>query len=604
MLRVVCDCGAKLKLPEEHLGRAVTCPKCQTVMRAVSGGGQVLEFDCRLVIVDGIERVGEQFLLGGDGTIEIGKLEENAIQLEGVRVSRSHCRLIPTIHGGWAIEDTGSTNGLYLNGERITCETLNEGDRIGVGDFLLRFRGSDENAVVLASDSIADSRALTMTGSFSASAFEASAAPFELENESEEGLYDLSAEDELAAPAPVMPARAAVAPIHASLAATPLPARVIPVTQPGPRCPSCSQMLAAGAKICVGCGIDIKTGRALVTSRGLDEETLEEHASIWIRFISWFMPVGFLPIASEAFGTRKPYVVWSVTALTILTSLAYLPVLHNFEKGEPGDGILLMQWSGNRDATLRDFQKVRQEFLRYYREQLASERPARGRTQRGAGEDVVAERELDQKLNKVLEHQLPPSTAKFHGYQLVTSGFLHAGVLHLAGNLLFMLIFGWRVNELIGNVKMIFVYPLLMIASAATHHVMASGEPLAPYLGASGAIMGLAGMYVVLFPAQKVHMIAWFRILVIRGWKIFRMRGIWMLLLWIAWQDGVPTLLKSSDHVAHWSHLGGFVAGAFLAIILLLTRLVTARGTDLLSVLLGRHAWNLMGKPRELSAST
>jgi membrane associated rhomboid family serine protease len=142
-----------------------------------------------------------------------------------------------------------------------------------------------------------------------------------------------------------------------------------------------------------------------------------------------------------------------------------------------------------------------------------------------------------------------------------------------------------------------------MIASASTHHIMASSEPLAPYLGASGAIMGLAGMYVVLFPAQKVHMIAWFRILVIRGWKIFRMRGIWMLLLWVAWQDGVPTLLKSSDHVAHWSHLGGFVAGALLAILLLLTRLVTARGTDLISVIFGRHAWSLVGKPTEMTAS-
>ncbi len=178
----------------------------------------------------------------------------------------------------------------------------------------------------------------------------------------------------------------------------------------------------------------------------------------------------------------------------------------------------------------------------------------------------------------MLAVSLPPTQARFHWYQLLTSAFLHGGILHLAGNLLFMLVFGWRVNELVGNGKMLILYPLLAAASAGTYHIMASDQPMVPYLGASGAIMGLAGMYLVLFPAQKVHMIAWFRLLLLRAWKIFRVSGFWMLLLWVAFNDVLPTALKRSDHVAHWAHLGGFVAGAFIAIVLLVTRLVTARG--------------------------
>ena len=69
--------------------------------------------------------------------------------------------------------------------------------------------------------------------------------------------------------------------------------------------------------------------------------------------------------------------------------------------------------------------------------------------------------------------------------------------------------------------------------------------------------------------------------------------------MWIAWNDIVPMFLFRSrwDNVAHWAHLGGFLVGAAAALLLLITRLDTARGGDILSFTLGRHAWPLVGKP-------
>jgi len=119
-------------------------------------------------------------------------------------------------------------------------------------------------------------------------------------------------------------------------------------------------------------------------------------------------------------------------------------------------------------------------------------------------------------------------------------------------------------------------------------------------LGASGAIMGLAGMYFVLFPVHKVHMAAWLRwgffLPIHLELGMFAVRGFWVVLFYIAF-DVAFTALGAEDDVAHWAHLGGFLAGAGLALVLLFSRLVNARGGDILSAVLGRHAWALIGKP-------
>ena len=108
--------------------------------------------------------------------------------------------------------------------------------------------------------------------------------------------------------------------------------------------------------------------------------------------------------------------------------------------------------------------------------------------------------------------------------------------------------------------------------------------------------MGLAGMYFIFFPVQKVFMIAWVRPIIL-FYKVFRMRGFWLLVGWIAINDLLPMALGSRDFVAHWAHLGGFVFGMAVAMLLLMSRQVSARGSDLLTVILGRRAWALVGRP-------
>jgi membrane associated rhomboid family serine protease len=72
-----------------------------------------------------------------------------------------------------------------------------------------------------------------------------------------------------------------------------------------------------------------------------------------------------------------------------------------------------------------------------------------------------------------------------------------------------------------------------------------------------------------------------------------------MLLAWIGLNDVLPTVLGIHDHTAHWAHLGGFLCGMALALILLLTRQVDANGGDILSVTLGPAAWKIIGTPAD-----
>ena len=95
-------------------------------------------------------------------------------------------------------------------------------------------------------------------------------------------------------------------------------------------------------------------------------------------------------------------------------------------------------------------------------------------------------------------------------------------------------------------------------------------------------------------------MAAWFRWGLIRGFhlslKFFAVRGFWVVLFYIAF-DVLATIQGAEDGVAHWAHLGGFLAGVAIALMLIFSRLVNCRGGDIISAILGRRAWALVGKP-------
>jgi membrane associated rhomboid family serine protease len=346
-------------------------------------------------------------------------------------------------------------------------------------------------------------------------------------------------------------------------------------------CPSCEKKYPGGTKICVECGVNLATGRPVLMTDDASVDRSYTYAEAIIRWISWIFVCGVYPIASEGFGLRKPWATRGIATVTIVVSVWFMIGFIYNPDPEPGTARLML-WCG-RGAEGASAAEREEQYFSSVEEKLRAE-----------GYD-------DQTIQAAMNY-LPIETEleKHETYQLLTHALLHDGPIHLLGNLLFLMVFGSRVNALIGNLLTLIIYPVLAIMGGVAHMVASTHELLHPMLGASGAIMGLAGMYLVLFPVHKVHMAGWWRWGLFGGFhlhlKLFDVRGFWVVLFYIAF-DVIYTAFGLEDGTAHWAHLGGFLAGVVIALILLVARLANARGGDILTVILGRHAWALIGKP-------
>lgn len=160
-----------------------------------------------------------------------------------------------------------------------------------------------------------------------------------------------------------------------------------------------------------------------------------------------------------------------------------------------------------------------------------------------------------------IEREIPQGPVPFPVWlTMFTAMFLHGSPLHLAGNMLYLWIFGDNVEEVLGHVRYIVVYLCCgLIASVA--QMVAAPDSLIPTLGASGAIAGVMGMYLIWFPYNRV------RVLVLR--IIMEMPAVVVIALWIAlqvWQGaGSIGHLGKVGGVAYLAHLGGAIAGIFSA---------------------------------------
>jgi membrane associated rhomboid family serine protease len=145
----------------------------------------------------------------------------------------------------------------------------------------------------------------------------------------------------------------------------------------------------------------------------------------------------------------------------------------------------------------------------------------------------------------------------------LTSMFLHGSWMHLLGNALFLWVFGNNVEDSMGRLRFLLFYLLCGLAAAAAQIAMSPGSPV-PMVGASGAISGVMGAYLVLYPRVRVRMLFIFIIF----FRIFELPA-WLVLLWwfgLQLLSGLPQL-SSIEHeagVAFWAHIGGFVAGVVL----------------------------------------
>ena len=144
---------------------------------------------------------------------------------------------------------------------------------------------------------------------------------------------------------------------------------------------------------------------------------------------------------------------------------------------------------------------------------------------------------------------------------MITSMFMHGGFAHLGGNMLFLWIFGDNIENRLGHSRY-FVFYIICGIIASLAHVMTSYffnmDLNIPSLGASGAISGVMGAYLVLFPRRKVNVLLLRFIMAVPAMLSL---GIWILLQLVS---GMGMLGGKSDGVAYAAHIGGFLAGMLL----------------------------------------
>ncbi len=149
------------------------------------------------------------------------------------------------------------------------------------------------------------------------------------------------------------------------------------------------------------------------------------------------------------------------------------------------------------------------------------------------------------------------------GYTLVTAMFLHGDVLHIGSNMLYLWIFGNNVEDRLGIVRFVLFYFITgFLASGA--QIAIDSDSTIPNVGASGAIAGILGAYIVLFPNARVQTLVIFYYFI----RIVEVSAVWLLGWWILLQVFAGLLdlgtFQAQGGIAYFAHIGGFVAGWLL----------------------------------------
>jgi membrane associated rhomboid family serine protease len=170
-------------------------------------------------------------------------------------------------------------------------------------------------------------------------------------------------------------------------------------------------------------------------------------------------------------------------------------------------------------------------------------------------------------LNRFIMHYgLVPD--RFTYSSVITSMFIHGGFLHIAGNMWFLWIFGRGVEDLIGHLKYVLLYFATGIVGALVY-VLVSSNSTVPTVGASGAIAGVMGAYLIKFPRARIMTLVFIVIFI----TTIDIPAFFLLLYWFAIQffSGVGSVgysQASQGGVAWFAHVGGFVAGMLLVMVM------------------------------------
>ena len=158
---------------------------------------------------------------------------------------------------------------------------------------------------------------------------------------------------------------------------------------------------------------------------------------------------------------------------------------------------------------------------------------------------------------------LPPLPSAVYR-SILTSMFLHGGWLHLLGNMWFLWLFGNNVEDSMGHARYLVFYLLSGLAAAAAQTLVNPNSAI-PMVGASGAISGVMGAYIVLYPRVRVHMLIFLGFFITRAVvPAYVMLGYWFLLQLVG---GLPSMGGEAGGVAFWAHAGGFLTGAALILV-------------------------------------
>ena len=170
-------------------------------------------------------------------------------------------------------------------------------------------------------------------------------------------------------------------------------------------------------------------------------------------------------------------------------------------------------------------------------------------------------------LNRfIMVHGIVPDRLSYAS--ILTSMFIHGGFLHIAGNMWFLWIFGRGVEDLVGHGKYLFLYFACGFA-AAFLHILVNAHSTVPTVGASGAIAGVMGAYLIKFPRSHIVTLVFIFIFI----TTIDIPAFFLLLYWFAIQffSGVGSVgysTTSNGDVAWFAHVGGFIAGMLLVMLM------------------------------------
>lgn len=173
-----------------------------------------------------------------------------------------------------------------------------------------------------------------------------------------------------------------------------------------------------------------------------------------------------------------------------------------------------------------------------------------------------------------LQYAFVPALAFTELHRWVTHMFLHGGLLHLVGNMIYLWVFGDNVEDRYGHFRFLMLYIIWGVAAAYAHYmyieIQAGESPLArqllytPALGASGAISGVLGAYLVLFPNARILTLLFFFVITLVEVPAWIYLGLWFLFQ--LYHGALEFFTVENTGVAYFAHIGGFVAGALTAL--------------------------------------